>query len=668
MDLPESESSSAPQPRLDSWKEIASYLGRGVRTVQRWERVEGLPVRRHQHDKRGTVFALPSEIDEWLRAREESGISDEPSAGEKRSRPELGLRVAGASALALVCVFAAGYSLSSIGDPAVDDWTIRPLTADRGLEYDPVFSPDGAQVAYSWSSDDTEEPHIYIQPVAGGPRRRLTQDNRLELSPAWSPDGRFVAAAVQQADGTKAVVLISPETGVQRSVFESFSAIPSRMFAWSPDARWLLAAITLDDRAPGIYAYRIEDGASHAVLPPSDRHTVWTIGLSPDGGRIAFGAWTTDSVSELFVVDVDSYFQPLGEPRALTDEGGKASHPVFTTDGSEVIYRAGWHGSGGLSRVSVDGGEPRGIAVVAAGADSFDYHPANELLVFSRIRHSVDIWRQPLCACPERRSRVVESTLHDLNARASPDGRRIAFASDRSGAFQIWVTDVDGANPRQLTHYEDTMTGTPRWSPDSRLIAFDSRVDGQAEIFIVDADGGEPQQLTEHPAADVTPSWSADGRWVYFGSDRSGEFQVWKAPASGGEVQQVTRDGGFTAAESPDGETLYVARRGSRDGGGGDTSLWRMPAIGGPAMKIAESIGTWSRFVPTRDGVVYLTCERDEPCTVWLHRLGEPDAESIGTTPSGLDIGFDVVENGAAILYSAVEAGEGDLMLVEGFR
>ena len=667
MDRPEPDSIPSPDERLDSWKEIASYLGRGVRTVQRWERLEGLPVRRHQHDKRGTVFALRGEIDDWLRAREESEIADEATEQERR-RPGIGLFTIAAAAVALSAVFAAGYALSSIGEPANDDWVIRPLTADRGLEYDPVFSPDGAQVAYSWSADETQEPRIYVQPTAGGPRRLLTQENQLELSPAWSPDGRFIAAVVRKADGVKAIVLISPETGVQRTILEPSSAIPARMFAWSPDSRWLLAAISLDDRAPGIHAYRLEDGSLHSVLPPSNRQTVWTIGVSPDGSRIAYGAWTTDSVSELFVVEVDSSFRPLGEPRALTDEGGKASHPVFTGDGSEILYRAGWHGSGGLSRVSAEGGEPRGIALLAAGVDSFDYHAAKGLFVFSRIRHSVDIWRQPLCACPERRTRIVGSTLHDLNAKASPDGRRIAFASDRSGAFQIWVANRDGTNLRQLTHYEDTMTGTPRWSPDSRLIAFDSRIDGQAEIFIVGADGGEPQRLTHHPAADVVPSWSSDGRWVYFGSDRSGEFQVWKARPSGGEVQQVTVDGGFTAIESPNGRTLYFARRGSAKGGGGDTSLWRMPVGGGPATRVAASIGTWSRFVPTHDGVAYVTCERDEPCAVWLHRLGASGASRIATTPPGLDIGFDLVEEGSAILYSADEVGEGDLMLVEGFR
>src|SRR5436305_6122272 len=65
--------------RLDSWKEIAAYLGREVRTVQGWEKTEGLPVHRHQHARQGSVYAFRSELDCWREARR---IASEPSAGE----------------------------------------------------------------------------------------------------------------------------------------------------------------------------------------------------------------------------------------------------------------------------------------------------------------------------------------------------------------------------------------------------------------------------------------------------------------------------------------------------------------------------------------------------------------------------------------------------------
>src|ERR1700712_975912 len=64
-----SPSEKRPEKRLDSWKEIATYLARDVTTLQRWEKREGMPVHRHVHEKRGAVFAVPAELDDWIRSR-----------------------------------------------------------------------------------------------------------------------------------------------------------------------------------------------------------------------------------------------------------------------------------------------------------------------------------------------------------------------------------------------------------------------------------------------------------------------------------------------------------------------------------------------------------------------------------------------------------------------
>src|ERR1700683_4096565 len=78
-----------PEARLDSWKEIAAYLGRDVTTVQRWEKRETMPVHRHVHDKRGSVYALASELDAWLKGRRQQ-LGDNPDISEKEPNPETG--------------------------------------------------------------------------------------------------------------------------------------------------------------------------------------------------------------------------------------------------------------------------------------------------------------------------------------------------------------------------------------------------------------------------------------------------------------------------------------------------------------------------------------------------------------------------------------------------
>jgi hypothetical protein len=76
---------SNPAERLDSWKEIAAFLRRDVRTVQRWEKKEGLPVYRHQHEKLGSVYAFRPELAEWLNTRQPTSASASASVGERSS-------------------------------------------------------------------------------------------------------------------------------------------------------------------------------------------------------------------------------------------------------------------------------------------------------------------------------------------------------------------------------------------------------------------------------------------------------------------------------------------------------------------------------------------------------------------------------------------------------
>ena len=150
----------------------------------------------------------------------------------------------------------------------------------------------------------------------------------------------------------------------------------------------------------------------------------------------------------------------------------------------------------------------------------------------------------------------IYSTRDDHGPQFSPDGKRIAFVSNRSGNQEIWVCDSDASSPVQLTSFRGPHVSTPRWSPDGGRIAFDSNAEGEYDVWMIGANGGKPVRMTTHPANDGDPSWSRDGRWIYFDSKRTGEQQVWKVPADGGEAIQVTWDGGFAPLESPDGKSI----------------------------------------------------------------------------------------------------------------
>ncbi len=150
---------------------------------------------------------------------------------------------------------------------------------------------------------------------------------------------------------------------------------------------------------------------------------------------------------------------------------------------------------------------------------------------------------------------------------------QIAFASGRSGNFEIYVMDADGVNPRRLTNNSDD-DWDPSWSPDGKRIVFCSDRDGHpdripgwftSEIYVMDADGGNQQNLTNHPSDDRSPSWSPDGTRIAFQSyrdnDRNHNIEIYVMAADGSNLQRLTNNliEDEDPSWSPDGERIVFS-------------------------------------------------------------------------------------------------------------
>jgi Tol biopolymer transport system component len=153
-------------------------------------------------------------------------------------------------------------------------------------------------------------------------------------------------------------------------------------------------------------------------------------------------------------------------------------------------------------------------------------------LAYTRTHENVNIWGTSVApGSTEAHRLMVSSTRAQKAPDISPDGKRIAFESDRSGVKEVWVSDIDGGNPVQLTHLNHPSMGTPRWSPTGHLIAFDSRAGGQASVYVVDPDGGVPRKISTKIKWPSVPTWSRDGNWIYFSSEQNDE--IYKMPTQG---------------------------------------------------------------------------------------------------------------------------------------
>jgi Tol biopolymer transport system component len=152
-----------------------------------------------------------------------------------------------------------------------------------------------------------------------------------------------------------------------------------------------------------------------------------------------------------------------------------------------------------------------------------------------------DIWQVEPGKLPRS---FVSSTRQEYNPQYSPDGKRVAFSSNRSGQMEIWVGDEAGGSLVQLTRFEE-FSGSPQWSPDGQSIAFDRHMKTGWHIFVMASDGGQVRQLTSDDGDEVIPNWSRNGDSIYYASNRTGRYEIWRAPAKGGKGVQITRRGGW---------------------------------------------------------------------------------------------------------------------------
>ncbi len=644
-----------PNDRLDSWKEIAAYLGRTVRTVHRWEQSAGLPVYRHGGE-RGSVYAYKSELDEWLR----KGRAGREEAEELfPARPPRRWRwiIPGTALLLLIAAGAWRWGSERGKPPALK---VVPLTTYPGAEIAPALSRDGNQLAFAWNGPNQDNFDIYVKLVDGGSLVRLTTDPVADFCPAFSPDGRRIA--FRRADRIYVVPALG---GVERRIATSMRIHGAEVLnlAWSADGKWL--AFEDRDRADapsGIFLVSVDTGERRRLTtPPAGLDARWgdkRPTFSFDGRNLAFARGGPITSMAIFVLPLTPGGSPAGEPRRLTPDGANPAGLGWTPDGRGIVYC----GPDGVMRIPADGRGASEAVLNGVRAYGLSVAPLGSRAAYGISVTDTNIWRiAALGNAPP--TRLIESTLDEFAPEYSPDGARIVFTSNRSGNRELWVCDHDGANPIQLTSFGGPVVGSSRWSPDGRLIAFNASPGGRHALYVVPAGGGKPVRLTTGRSNDAGPAWSPDGRWIYFRSDRTGNPQIWRMPAGGGDARQITRNGREEASASPDGAAIYYVQ--SKEPG-----IWRLPPGGGDEVRVLEQ-GLLQEWALSATGIYLL---RRNPNRVEFYPFGAGRPARTLEFPAGNRFGSRALRLMAVspderwILYSQIDREEADLMLIENFR
>ncbi len=564
-------------------------------------------------------------------------------------------------ALAAV-VFSVWYYRPTGAPPA---WRSVPLTTLPGMERNPALSPAGDRVAFTWNGEKQDNFDVYIKSTGSGTPLRLTTNPAEDASPAWSPDGRTIAFVRLLGADRQELLLIPALGGPEHKLAEIRSDFRLPSLAWSPDGRWL--AVSHNEREDTIEALFLVSAVSgekrRLTEPPRGYDGDYMPAFSPDGRAVAFARLSGWSASDVYLLPLSENLAVAGPLRRIGAAGRWAISPAWSPDGRHILYLFGDpFGQAELRRSSVSvpaASEP----VTSLEGDAFQLSLGRHL-VYSQETGDTNIWRAeiPLPGGPPAvPGLLIASTRHDWQPRYSPDGKKIAFGSTRSGAREIWIADADGSNCTQLTSFGGPTVGFMNWSPDGRWLVFHARPQGQADLYTIAASGGGPKRLTTDPSDDVTPSFSHDGRWIYFASLRSGQWETWRMPAVGGDATRITHAGGVEMPlEAPGGKAVYYCLPGN--------GIWRAAAEGGEVVQVAGPVSRMCAFAVASRGIYYTAPPdaRSGHSTIqFLDFAGASRPVVVSDRPFGM--GLTVSPDQSVVLFTRLDQANSDLMWIEDF-
>jgi len=562
---------------LDSWKEIAAYLGRGVRTVQRWEREEGLPVHRLVHDKRGNVYAQRDELAAWWETRRvtlASQSSEDVHADAPHVSPRLERITHTSSMTSWPALSSDARLISYVSDGGQDGTTpqiwiqqiggaaLRLTIGER--EYSRLsFSPDDTRIVFT--ATDPIGQNVYEVPALGGEPRLLQRDASCGQI---SPDGRWLACVPRNAIGIRiaardgigfrtvapelvdvacatwapdsgAVVvharrgaLVEPDwwivpvdgraptnTGIVRLFRER------RMFTIPAGVTWVEDSVVFSAAGPphGVCLYR--QRLAPSTFQPAGTAEQISVGIesawlpSAAGGRVAFVSSRADS--NLWSIPLDrTTGLAHGFPRRMTRGPFPMGYLSLTADFRTLAYFSFRLGRGEVFLRDLQTGSERILADAPAGDKGYPaISPGGNLLAYGMRMPGGETAPRPIFIA-SLGDRTWKKLGDDCGGRPREWIDERALLIERFARLNsIAVIDTETDEQRELLQSAQQSIRNPRLSPDRGWIAFDASRPGEpASVFIApfhDAPIIESEWVVVDRFASH-PFWSADGRLIYY--------------------------------------------------------------------------------------------------------------------------------------------------------
>jgi Tol biopolymer transport system component len=566
----------------------------------------------------------------------------------------------------LIVVFAGVIGRAGLKDSVfaarTEHFTTTPLTADFGHEFNPALSPDEQELAYVWDGGSNQY-RIYIKSFHGEDGRRLTQGEFPELDPAWSQTGKQIAFLRMQGP-TMNVIVRDLKDGAERMIGAittqkgDWTGDPGPLIgnlgpAWAPDGTHVIVAdgAVSEGKGGGLYLLDIINGSRQRLTDPEGVVQDLLPKVSPDGKTLAFVRTVSHGDGDVYLLDIATR-----SLKRLTSESHSINGLAWSRQHNQLVLSSNREGTFQLWNVDISDGIMQKINTdsttaidpqVGSHGDAIAYVSSSQNWNIDTVRVGKD---NQISTSVER---LIGSSGRNHSARYSPDGKKIAFVSDRSGGWEIWLCDLHCSGPQQLTHFGGPWVGGLSWSPDSREIAFDARLGTKSAIYSMVVANGTPYVLEQNNYEERMPSWSKDGHSLYFNSDRDGTIAIWKRNFQSRQVERLSP--AFAAQElNRDGDVLL---------GLPDGSLWRTKPGKSKPIQLpitADPILAWTVY---GDKIFYCTSSGETELNLMEYSSGRTrtiadlkmrlprHSASLDISPDGQIIMIAVVDNSASSIY-----------------
>jgi serine/threonine-protein kinase len=493
------------------------------------------------------------------------------------------------------------------------------LTLSPGMEIDPALSPEGDLVAFVIGP--AQQTRLYVRQVDGGAPVAITAEGGFARVPRYSPDGKRLV--YRSARGIEVI----PALGGASRLVVSAQASDWLDAAWSPDGKSLVYG-----SRDSVLARAVESGPARLIAHLTEAHScAW----STDGERVACVSGNRTFVTRTRFGNIAAssvWVIPAagGSPVPVTDDRTLNTSPAWLPDGS-LLYVSNRDGGRDLYRVELarDGRPARAALRVTTGLNAAQVSVSADgrRLAYAAFTETSNVWSVPIPSPGTRNvSEVVPVTsgtqiIEDF--ALSPDGKWLAFDSDRGGIQQIYRMPLTGGEPQQLTTGSEPAF-QPDFSPDGREISYHAFYQGTRQVFVIPAEGGAPSQVTGGTGSVRYARWSPDGRMLSFVTGELGTpftaTHVATRDANGRWAPaRLLEKGSSWGLWSPDGSAILFGRL---LGGGRRELLIRWTSderkrlvlpVPDTSSELLGSNGAWSE-----DGrLVYVLLAKGESGDIW---------------------------------------------------